>query len=35
MKLEDIKKSNGPMVLEMENPNVKKPGTIVLENVKF
>jgi len=30
MKMEDIKKSTGPMTFDMENPNVKKPGQLVL-----
>lgn len=35
MKMDDIKNSIGPIVLDMENPNIKKPGQIVLENAKF
>lgn len=35
MKLEDIKKSKGPIEMEMENPNIKKPGKLSLQHVSF
>ncbi len=35
MKLEDVKNSKGPMELNMENPNLKKPGKLILQNASF
>lgn len=35
MKLEDIKNSKGPMEMDMENPNIKKPGKLLLQHVSF
>jgi hypothetical protein len=35
LSLDDIKKSNGPMEIKLNNPKSKKPGTLLLENVEF